>query len=156
MSEPTFIYPIVIRTTPEKAWKALTDGEESQKYFFGRRIQSSWKVGEPVEYWMDQGHGLDVKGELLKFDPPRLARFTWHVEWVESMRDLPPATVEYEVEPIEDGLVRVTIREYDSIEKYREASRDGWSRIFSNLKTYLESGSPMTTFVPEPPESAKI
>ena len=44
----TFVYATYIKTTPEKLWEALTDGNFSEKYWFGFHISSDWKVGSPV------------------------------------------------------------------------------------------------------------
>jgi len=46
-----FIYVIYIATIPEKLWEALTSGEFTQKYFFGRRVESTWKIGSAITYW---------------------------------------------------------------------------------------------------------
>src|SRR2546430_5403910 len=41
----TQLYELFIRTTPEKLWQALTDGEVTRKYFFGETVRSDWKAG---------------------------------------------------------------------------------------------------------------
>src|SRR2546426_8791455 len=43
MESKVQIYQVFIRTTPEKLWQALTDGEATQKYFFGETIHSRWE-----------------------------------------------------------------------------------------------------------------
>src|SRR3979490_296814 len=45
MENKVQIYEVFIRTTPEKLWQALTDGEVSKKYFFGETLHSDWKRG---------------------------------------------------------------------------------------------------------------
>ena len=40
MGKPEFVYVTYIATTPEQLWRALTDGEFTKKYWFGRRIES--------------------------------------------------------------------------------------------------------------------
>ena len=42
------VYEIYVRTTPEALWDALTDPDLSARYFFGTRVESTWKVGAPV------------------------------------------------------------------------------------------------------------
>jgi hypothetical protein len=49
------VYVIYVVTTPEKMCKALTDGELSKKYFFGRRVESDWKVGSAFKMWQPNG-----------------------------------------------------------------------------------------------------
>src|SRR4051812_21079783 len=43
-TEPT-LYVIYIAATPERVWEALTSGDLSSRYFFGRRVESDWRVG---------------------------------------------------------------------------------------------------------------
>jgi len=49
MSKPEFVYVTYIETTPEKLWNALTDSEFHERYWFGHRAVSDWKLGSPVE-----------------------------------------------------------------------------------------------------------
>src|SRR5271169_2731340 len=44
------VFEIYIRTTPERLWRALTDGETRSKYNFGVRVDSDWTVGSPFRY----------------------------------------------------------------------------------------------------------
>ena len=50
MSKPEFVYVTYIETTPEKLWHALTDGDFTERYWFGHRIASDWKVGSPYRF----------------------------------------------------------------------------------------------------------
>ena len=45
MSKPEFVYTTYIETTAEKLWHALTDGDFTERYWFGHRVASDWKVG---------------------------------------------------------------------------------------------------------------
>ena len=149
--EPT-IYVQYIKTTAEKAWRALTDPEFTQQYFFGRTIESDWKVGSPVRYWKPDGE-LDVSGEILECDPPRFLSFTWMVEWVEEFRQLPPCRVSFLIEPIGE-VVRLTLTEIHDAPidpKYLEGGRNGWPMIMCGLKSLLETGHPLPLPVPSPP-----
>jgi uncharacterized protein YndB with AHSA1/START domain len=49
MARSTFIYVTYIRTTPEKLWSALTDGEFIKQYWFGMHCESQWTAGSLVE-----------------------------------------------------------------------------------------------------------
>ncbi|MCB0064309.1 MAG: metalloregulator ArsR/SmtB family transcription factor, partial [Caldilineaceae bacterium] len=56
MNERTaHIYRIFIQTTPERLWQALTDGDITQQYYFGTRVQSDWQPGSPYNYHYDTG-----------------------------------------------------------------------------------------------------
>ena len=44
MAQSTFVYVTYIRTTPEKLWSALTDGEFMKQYWFGTQGESQWRA----------------------------------------------------------------------------------------------------------------
>ena len=69
---PDFEYVTYIATTPQKLWIALTAGDMTKQYFFGRRIESDWRVGSPWTLWMEDGR-IDCNGTVLESDAPRLA-----------------------------------------------------------------------------------
>jgi hypothetical protein len=45
MARSTFVYVTYIRTTPEKLWSALTDGEYMKQYWFGVHCESEFTAG---------------------------------------------------------------------------------------------------------------
>lgn len=63
-----FAYQIVIATTAEKVWKALTESEFTQKFWFGRSIESDWKVGSQVRILTPEGAD-EVVGTVVEADP---------------------------------------------------------------------------------------
>jgi uncharacterized protein YndB with AHSA1/START domain len=144
------VYISSIATTPEKLWTALTDGAQTARYFFGRRIESDWKVGSTVKYWQADGT-LDVSGTILECDPPKRVSFTWKVEWIDEFRDLPPAIVTFALDEL-GQVVRLTMTEAHPVaidEKLLEGGRRGWPAILSGLKTLLETGKPLPSFDPK-------
>lgn len=139
-------YVIYIATTPEKVWAALTSGEFTRHYFFGRTVESSWRVGFPVKYWQQDGT-LDVSGRVLVCEPQRFISFTWHVEWIEEFRKLPETVVTFRLDPLGDNsVVRLTLEEFHPVavdQKYLEGGRKGWPIILSGLKSLIETGKPL-------------
>ena len=143
------VYVTYIRTTPEKLWEALTDGAFTRSYFFGRRVESDWRKGSTVTYYMEDGT-VDVQGTILEVDPPNLVRFTWRVMWLEEYRALPEAIVTFRIDRLGE-IVRLTMIEAHPEpidEKYLEGGRFGWPIIMSGLKTLLETGAPLPAFDP--------
>src|SRR5262245_54709643 len=76
----TKIFEIYIRTTPERLWQAITDGEIRSKYTFGARFISDWTTGSRFEMQSPKTGGLLGDGVNLEVDPPR--------RLVQSMRAL--------------------------------------------------------------------
>ena len=145
--KPSSVFVTYIVTTPEKLWEALTNGESTKQYFFGRRIESDWKVGSPFKLVMEDGR-IDSQGKVLESEPPRRLAVTWHVEWMEEFHHLPGAIVTFQIESLGD-VVRFTVKEFHSeglSKKYIEGGRRGWPITLSGLKTLLETGHPMPRF----------
>jgi uncharacterized protein YndB with AHSA1/START domain len=147
MHGPKTVYITYIVTTPEKLWAALTSPEFTQQYFFGMRVQSAWTAGSLVQYFRPDGT-LDVQGEVLECDPPRRLSITWHVEWHEGFRKLPPCVVTFQLDHLGE-VVRLTMAESHPAPidvRLLEGGRRGWPVILCNLKTLLETGRALPKF----------
>ena len=157
---PKTVYVTYIVSTPEKVWTALTSGEFTKQYFFGRRVESDWKVGSKVTYTMEDGT-VDIFGKIVRSDHPRLLSFTWNVQWrdehakgmgrpLEELRRLPETLVTFAIDKLGE-VVRLTMTESHQIEldeKLLEGGRRGWPIILSGLKSLLETGRAMPPFNP--------
>ncbi len=80
MSKPEFVYVTYIETTPEKLWHALTDGDFTERYWFGARLRSDWKVGSSFEMVRSNGTVSDA-GKVVEYDPPRRLAYTTFRRW---------------------------------------------------------------------------
>jgi uncharacterized protein YndB with AHSA1/START domain len=67
MSKPEFVYTTYIETTPEKLWLALTDGDFTERYWFGHRVASDWKQGS--SYRFAKAGVPTIEGRILTSDP---------------------------------------------------------------------------------------
>lgn len=143
MSKPEFVYVAYIATTPEKLWAALTQGEFTKKYWYGRRIESDWQVGSPVRFFDGDSDDLTDSGVVLEYDPPKRLAYTFQNEFDPSARKLAPSRVTFSLQP-QEGMVKLTLV-HDELpsEEMAEGFREGWSPILSSLKTFLESGKPL-------------
>ena len=122
-------------------WTALTEGELSKKYFFGRRVESDWKVGPAFQMWQPNST-LNINGKVIESDRPKKLSVTWRVEWIEELRHLPEAIVTYQLDAL-GKVVRLTMTESHPKpvdEKLFEGGRRGGPIILSGLKTFLETG----------------
>ncbi|AMV38072.1 SRPBCC domain-containing protein [Planctomyces sp. SH-PL62] len=105
-SEST-VYVTYIAASPEKVWAALTSSEFTTRYFFGRAMESDWKAGSPWLLRTPAG-AVDVEGLVRASDPPRKLVLGWRVT---AHPDLPECVVTYEIEPVGEGAVRLTMTE---------------------------------------------
>jgi len=142
MSKPEFVYVTYIETTAEKLWQALTDGDFTQRYWFGVRLRSDWKVGSSFE--MVHGDGtISDAGKVVEYDPPRRLAYTF-VNLSDTYRDDRPALATFELEP-HGKLVKLTLihEGFAAGGKMLSAVSKGWPAILSSLKSMLETGQPL-------------
>ena len=144
MSKSTFVYVTFIRTTPAKAWEALTDPQVIRQYWFGMTIESGWTKGSPWKMARPDGTLMD-SGEILEADPPRRMVIKWRHQWDQELKAEGDSFCTFELEPVPDvdpKVVKLSITHSldrpDS--KLIHKVSGGWPRILSNLKSLLETG----------------
>ncbi len=145
-----FVYATFIRTTPEKLWEALTNGDFSQKYWMGFRIEVELKAGSTVRIHPPkdmEAHG-DHAGKVLVCEPCRKLVYTWNQNdkpEVAKKRD-GLSRVTYELTPMGAQVKLRLIHENllpEDIEKDPTTFRginNGWPAVISSLKSLLETG----------------
>jgi uncharacterized protein YndB with AHSA1/START domain len=148
------VYVTYIASTPQKVWAALTASRFTKQFFFGRSVESDWKQGSPWLLRKPDGTS-DVKGVVRECDPPHKLVVSWNVEGHPALQNLPESIVSYEIEPVGDKVVRLTMTEAHPtpIPAYLlEGGRRGWPMILSGLKSLLETGKPLEIPVPQRPQ----
>ncbi|MGW2551664.1 ArsR/SmtB family transcription factor [Streptomyces sp. NPDC001635] len=140
--KPTFVYVIYIRSTPEAVWDALTDAELTAAYW-GHSNVSDWKPGSRWEHVRTDGSGIaDVVGEVVESDRPGRLVTTWTSPENEG-RPEACSKVTFDIQPHAD-IVRLTVTHEDlADERERADVAGGWAAVLSNLKSLIETGSPL-------------
>jgi uncharacterized protein YndB with AHSA1/START domain len=136
------VFEIYIRTTPERLWEAITDPEIRPKYNFGAAVQSDWTPGSRME--MHAGDLPLGEGEVVEVDPPRRLVHTLTALWSDEVKAEGASRVTWEIEPVADSC-RLTVTHDELREGANEELYGGWPMILSGLKTWLETGSVLTT-----------
>ena len=141
MARSTFVYVTYIRTTPEKLWSTLTDGEFMKQYWFGVRCESRWTAGSPWKLVYGDGHVSDT-GEIIEAEPPRRLVIRWQNRAKPELEAEGASLCTMELEPF-GTTVKLSITH--TIERERskliEAVSGGWPKVISNLKSLLETGA---------------
>lgn len=150
----TFACVTYVAATPEKVWAALTSGDATEKYWFGFRIRSDWKVGSPVEIRppsaMAEATKGGVVGKILACEPPRRLSYTFEVpDDPFAAQRAQPSRVVFDLKAF--GEVTRLILTHEALlpadlERSRETLRgvnNGWPAILSGLKTLVESARPL-------------
>ena len=137
MSKPIFVYTIYIASTPEKVFKALTDKDATEKFWFGHAAASDWKTGSPIEFHREGK--LTLRGKILENDPPRRLSYTFQPMHPPHNGSEPPSRVVFDLEQ-QKNQVKLTVTHDDFAEgsKVFEGISNGWPLVLSSLKSYLE------------------
>ncbi len=145
MSKPRFAYVIYIASTPAKVWQALIDEKMSERYWFGNRVVSDWKVGAPFALMRGETHVTDP-GKVLEFNPPRRLSYTFCPITPDVKREK-PSRVTFEIEKQKDQ-VKLTVAhdEFEEGSKVFESISSGWPLVLSSLKSLLETGKVLRAF----------
>ncbi len=138
------VFEIYIRTTPERLWQAITDGETRSKYNFGARVVSDWTPGSRYEMSHAGASGLLGEGENLEVDPPRRLAQSMIALWSDDVKGEGTSRVTWEIEPIGDSC-RLTVTHDELRDGANAELYGGWPMILSGLKTWLETGQLLTT-----------
>ncbi len=138
------VFEIYIKTTPERLWQAITDGEIRRKYNFGSLVRSDWTPGSRYEMSHPATTRVLVEGKNLEVDPPRRLVQSMVALWSEDVKNEGTSRVTWEIEPVGDSCRLTVIHD-----QLREGANDelygGWPMILSGLKTFLETGELLTT-----------
>jgi uncharacterized protein YndB with AHSA1/START domain len=144
MLAPDHVYSVVIRATPDRIWRAITDGVETERYYYGTRVSSDWSKGGRIVYEYPDGT-VAADGEVLDIEPGRRVTMSFHPRWSPEVDAEGPARMTWEVEPSEAGTSKLTVTT-SGIVAGGQIEREfigGTVYIVSGLKTYLETGEPM-------------
>jgi uncharacterized protein YndB with AHSA1/START domain len=140
MSKPEFVYVTYIETTPEKLWQALTEGDFTERYWFGVRLTSDWTIGSSFQMVRTDGSVSDA-GKVVEYDPPRRLAYTF-VNLSDQYKGEPPALATFVLEP-HGKLVKLTVTQQGFVQggKFLAGVSQGWPAILSSLKSLLERGN---------------
>src|ERR1700737_1230109 len=150
MSKPEFVYTTYIETLVDKLWQALTDGDFTERYWFGHRVASDWKVGSPYRF-AKQG-APTIEGKVLVVDPPRRLAYSW----ASCSPEAPAAgtaRVTFGLEP-RGKVVKLTVT-HDELDERGVTLRNisgGWPMVVASLKSLLETGQALDI---DPPTGAQ-
>jgi uncharacterized protein YndB with AHSA1/START domain len=149
MSKPSYVYVTYIETSAEKLWEALTDGDFTERYWFGHRIASDWKQGSPYRFGKN-GNSM-VEGEVITFDPVRRLAYSWENRKPEAAGE-GISRVTFDLEP-RGKVVKLTVT-HDELDERGVTLRNisgGWPMVVASLKSLLETGDALDI---DPPTTA--
>lgn len=137
---PEFVYTTYIKTTPEKLWAAITNPEFTRQYW-GQENISDWKKGSDWKHITPDGKTTKVVGKVVESIPSKRLVLTWASP--ESRAD--ESQVVFDISVFED-MVRLDVVHSKLSPKMAGAISNGWPRVLSSLKSFLETGKALSTW----------
>lgn len=141
---------ITISAPATLVWDALTNPVQTEKYMFGCKIISDWKVGSPVLWTGPVIRDKDeviLKGNLVDIKAGELLVYTEIDPKNSLVKDIPEnyLTVTYKlVEENKRTRLTVTVGDYakvaDGESRYKDAHQngEGWKPVLAQIKRMLE------------------
>jgi uncharacterized protein YndB with AHSA1/START domain len=138
------LFEIYIKTTPERLWEAITDGDLRRRYSFGVGVESDWTPGSRYVATSPMAPAPISEGENLEVDPPRRLVQSFNALWGEDVKAEGTSRVTWEIEQVEDSC-RLLVTHDQLADGANSQLYGGWPMILSGLKTLLETGEELTT-----------
>jgi len=146
MNNEKFVYVTYIATTPEKVWEALLDSEVTRQYWYHENVpESNWKPGTKWQHvTADEQRKVKIVGEVLENIPQKRLVLSWvgPSNLADKARH---SRVAIDVETVGE-MVRLTVTHDQLNAEMGAAISNGWPRVLSSLKSFLETGRPLDIF----------
>lgn len=144
MSTGKFVYVTYIATTPEKVWKALLEGELTRQYWKHENV-SDWKPGSKWELVADDGkRTVKHVGKVLEIVPNKRLVLTWG-DVADAVDADKHSRVAIDIETVGE-MVRMTVTHDELTPDMQRKITNGWPRVLSSLKSFLETGRPLDVY----------
>ena len=154
----TQVSRVYIKASPEAIWDAITDPEWNERYGYPGRSEYDLRPGgafravAPSDAVAMGMPGIVADGEVVEADPPRRLVQTWRFLY-EPLLSEGFTRVTCDIEADDGGVTRLTVthelenapmtaEQVASVARIFEGG-GGWTMVLSDLKSLLETGSPM-------------
>jgi len=154
MTKTEYVYVTYIASTPQRIWEAIVQPEFTRQYW-GHENISEWKAGSAWKHKDPESGEIKIAGKIVEAIPPKRLVLTWAYPQNEGNAD-ETSRVTFDLEPI-DSMVRLTVTHDELVpgSNMEQGIKQGWPRVLSSLKTYLETGKPLPTWAKAKPAAAK-
>ena len=158
----TQVYRVYIKATPEAIWDAIVEPEWTEKYGYGGLAEYDLRPGgrflQRPGAAMRAYPGIPdviVDGEVIEADPPRKLVQTFRMLMDADIASEGFTRLTYEIDVIEGGASRLTVTHdlekaprlafvvSGQLEDTGQGGGGGWAWVLSDLKSLLETGSPL-------------
>ena len=137
-----------INASLERVWEAFVDANQFFMAFYGADIQSSFEIGDRIEYSgiYEGKHSVHIYGKVLEYEKGKLLSYTDHPgpTYMENHEDLVSRVKVSFEEKGEITRLSVINDQFSENNPMQEEAKQ-WYLILSNLKTWIETGQLMNT-----------
>jgi uncharacterized protein YndB with AHSA1/START domain len=131
----------IIGAPVANVWRALVTPETIKRYMFGATVISTWREGASI-VWKGEwkGKAYEDRGEIVRFDPGRMLRYT-HWSPLSETPDTPENrhTVTIELEGHGANTRLSLSQDGNRTEQERLHAEENWKKMLEGLKRIAES-----------------
>ena len=139
MGKPDFMMQTFIRCTQDALWDALTQADQMAAYHFACNVvEGNAAVDTATQFIRPDGSAM-LSQTTTAMDPKSRIAMTFDPLFMGP--DAPSSHMVYLIEAQGDNCM-LTVEHYD-IAPGQEGFAEGWARLTSSLKSYLETGNAM-------------
>ncbi|MBM2292397.1 helix-turn-helix domain-containing protein [Sulfitobacter pseudonitzschiae] len=139
MTKPDFVMQTFIRCTQDALWDALSNPDSMAAYhFMCNSVQGEAVEGGTLTWLLPDGNPM-LTQRPTKVVPKTRIEATFEPHFFGP--DAPASRMAFLIEPQGD-MCKLTIEHYD-IPKGQDGVAEGWARMASSLKSWLETGTAM-------------
>jgi len=133
---PDFVMQTFIETTHDALWDALTKGDLAAQYHFAcQTVEGDLIAGGGQKYILPDGNPM-LELTVTDISPKTLIEMTFTPHFFGP--GAPASRCVYRVEP-QGSAVKLTVEHYN-LPAGQEGVGEGWARLMSALKSFLEVG----------------
>ena len=103
---------MIINAPTATVWNAIVDGDVTVDYFYGTRVEATWRVGDPISYLYPDG-SVAADGTILTIEPGVMVERYFHPRWDAELEAEGPAREIWRVDDI-GGATKLTIELYET------------------------------------------
>lgn len=141
----TFQYEAYIRASADDVWRAITDGKQTARYFYGSPVKSDLKTGGEFVYMTPDGKDRMVEANIFAIEPKRrLILDHYRMLYAPAVAADKPSREAWEVTPMGE-MCRVVVV-HDQLTANGPTYKDvasGLPLVVSSMKSLLETGRPL-------------
>lgn len=137
MSKPDFMMQTFIRCTQDALWNALTKADEMGLYHFAcDKVNGDAAPNQSTDFIRPDGSSM-LRQVTTAMEPKSRIAQTFEPYFMGP--DAPESHMVYLIEP-QGPMCKLTIEHYN-MAPGQESFAEGWARLTSSLKSYLETGT---------------